>query len=157
MIIQLALGLAFALSAPVAAGAIYKWVDAEGTTHYSEKPPPGSKADQLKVAPPPPSSAPGVGEAPPAAKSWREKEAEFQQRRVAEEQARMKREAQEQRSAAQQRRNCILARQNLHALEEQRPVYRIDEKGDRVYIEGKEREEAKQRLRQTVEQNCKSQ
>ena len=156
MVFQILAALACALAATVAHGAVYKWVDDQGVTHYSEKPPPGRKAGQLRIQPPRPSSAPEAGAGAPAAKSWQEKEAEFQQRRVAEEQARMKREQQERRSAAEQRRNCILARQNLHALEEQRPVYRINERGERVYIEDKEREAAKRRLREIVDQNCKS-
>jgi len=155
MMILVVLTAALALSAGSTHAAIYKWVDEKGVTQYSsEKPPPGKKVHQLQTPPPEPPSPATVPSAP-AAKTWQEKEAEFQRRRAAEDEARMKREAAEQAAAVERTRSCALARQNLHAIEQERAVYWIDERGERVYLEDKDREQVRQRLRQLVEENCK--
>jgi hypothetical protein len=44
--------LALTLAA-VAAAAVYTWVDERGVTHYSETPPQGRRADEVKVPAPP--------------------------------------------------------------------------------------------------------
>lgn len=47
--------------APAAASAsVYKWVDADGRTHYSQRKPtePGARASEIKPPPPPPDSPP---------------------------------------------------------------------------------------------------
>jgi hypothetical protein len=48
MVRLLAVGLAWALSMSAAHAAIYKWVDEQGVTQYSEKPPPGRKANEVR-------------------------------------------------------------------------------------------------------------
>lgn len=57
------------VAAPLHAGQVYKWVDARGNVHYSDKPHPGAK--QIKIAPPQSYSASGSAHtaqqpAPPA-------------------------------------------------------------------------------------------
>jgi hypothetical protein len=43
--------LALLLVAPLATAQVYKWTDAQGTTHYSETPPPvGTKYNQVNVS-----------------------------------------------------------------------------------------------------------
>jgi hypothetical protein len=43
--------LALLLVAPLATAQVYKWTDAQGTTHYSESPPPvGTKYSQVNVS-----------------------------------------------------------------------------------------------------------
>ena len=51
-------------------------------------------------------------------------------------------------------RACLDARHDLHALEQQRPVYTINAKGERTYVEDKDRDQVRERIRQVVEQNC---
>ena len=137
--------------------AIYKWVDENGVTHYSEQPPTGPKrAAQLPIqSRPAPADLQGSQD-PSARKTWQQQEAEFQQRRVEREMQRKKRETEEQATAAARLRRCVVARQNLHALELQRPVYRITEKGERDYFDDKERQQALQRMRELVEEDCES-
>src|SRR4029078_3090911 len=55
--IRVALSLWVALCAAPAAAQMYKWVDEKGVTHYSEKPPPWRKAQQMQSAPAAPSAA----------------------------------------------------------------------------------------------------
>jgi cytoskeletal protein RodZ len=45
------IALVLLLVAPLATAQVYKWTDAQGTTHYSESPPPGNtKYSQVTVA-----------------------------------------------------------------------------------------------------------
>lgn len=45
------LGIALAVGAFAADGAIYTWVDKQGVTHYSDTPPPGAKPINIKTVP----------------------------------------------------------------------------------------------------------
>jgi len=48
--LSLLLGVAL-LAATGAAAAPYKWVDKDGNVHYSDKPPPGGKAEEVELKP----------------------------------------------------------------------------------------------------------
>ena len=151
------LALVFVVATSAADAAIYKWVDDKGVTHYSEQPPAGQKKPEqvpIRSQPAPVDSQGSQGAS--GSKTWQQQEAEFQQRRVEQEMQRKKRETQEQSASATRLRRCVLARQNLHGLEEKRPVYRINEKGERVFFDDKERQEALERMREVVAENCDS-
>jgi len=145
----LLLTFAFAGGAP---GAIYKWVDEKGVTHYSEKPPQGKKSAEVPIRSQP---APAAPQGPQSTgKTWQEQEADFQRRRVEQAEQRTKKEALDQASAAERRQTCLQARHDLHILEQERPVYSVNEKGERVYIEDNNRAELRDRLRRIAEHNC---
>jgi len=146
------LPLAVAFSTGNAAAAVYKWVDDQGATHYSEKPPQGKKPPEVPIRSQP---APATSQGPQSGpKTWQQQEAEFQQRRVEQEERRIKKQALDQAGAQDRMRACLDARHDLHALEQQRPVYTINAKGEREYIEDKKRDQVRERLRQIVEQTC---
>ena len=143
----LVLAFAFTGNAP---GAIYKWVDERGVTHYSEKPPQGPKPTEVPIrSQPAPATTQGSQS---TSKSWQELEADFQRRRVEQEEKRSKKEALDQTS--ERRQTCMQARHDLHILDQERPVYSVNEKGERVYVEDKNRGELRERLRQIAEQTC---
>jgi hypothetical protein len=54
-----------ALALPAGAAVLYKWVDAEGKTQYSDRPPKGFKGEVIRIDAEPDKGMPGV--APPAA------------------------------------------------------------------------------------------
>ena len=54
------------------------------------------------------------------------------------------------------RQQCTAAQRNLRVLSEQRPVYRINEKGEREFIEDADRPQAIERAKQGVETYCRS-
>jgi len=151
------LALAFVVTTSTVDAAIYKWVDEKGVTHYSAQPPPGQKkTEQVPIRSQPAPAASQEPQGTSGRKSWQQQEAEFQQRRVEQEMQRKKRTTQEQSTAAARMRRCVLARQNLHGLEQKRPIYRINEKGERVFFDDKERQETHERMREVVEENCDS-
>jgi len=51
---RLFFSLAILIWVAIASAGIYKWVDEEGVTHYSETPPSHQRAKEVQVAPPPP-------------------------------------------------------------------------------------------------------
>ncbi|AVI83248.1 glycosyltransferase [Pseudomonas syringae pv. tomato] len=52
------LAAALAISATSQAASIYKWVDAQGVTHFDARPPTGQQVQEINVQKPPPASAP---------------------------------------------------------------------------------------------------
>ena len=134
------------LAAAVPGQQVYKWVDEKGVTQYTATPPPSGKAQAIKTQPA--NSSTG-----PRAKSWQEQEIEFKARQVERAEAQHKQELAE-RQAAQRRLACASAQRNLQILEEQRPVYTVNEKGGRQFLDDVQRAEAMRKAREFVEQQC---
>ena len=136
---------------PAAFGAgIYKWVDDKGVTHYSESPPEGRASSTLK--PPPPLSGGTVGA--PVPKSWQEKEQEFQRRRAEREETESKKAAKDAEDRVARERRCRIARNRLHVLQQPRPVYRINAKGEREYYDDAARAAEIEKLRKEIAASC---
>src|SRR4029079_1531123 len=153
--IPVVLSLWVALFAPPAAALMYKWVDEKGVTHYSEKPPPGRKAQQMQSAPAP--SAPAASPAE-AASTWSDKERDFKRRSIErdqDEQKKRKKESDERQRVAMRREQCMEAQGDIAALNEQRPIYWINEKGEREYLKDGDRPEVMRRAKERVEAYCK--
>lgn len=134
---------------------VYKWVDEKGVTQYSEKPPPGTKAQAVKTAPKADVADKARGQ--PEVKTLQQQELEFQRRRIEAEEARVKQEADDakaRREAGLRREACIGARRDLAALQEKRPVFDLDEKGERRYLDDKERAVTIRKTQEFVEKNC---
>lgn len=128
------IALAVALAAATPAHAIYKWVDEKGVTHFSEHPPPdGRKSQKVEPKVTPPSS-----EARPAT-DWKQREQEQRRRKIEQDQKDDYQKGKSQNAAAERRNRCLQARRELHILEKQIPVYSVNEKGERVYLEDKDR------------------
>ena len=156
---------------PIAAAGLgatlYKWVDESGVTHYSETPPAKQKAQEIRIEPPPP-TAPGAegakpAQAPPAPaaegakappKTWQEKAAEAQKRREETEKKEEEERALAQEIAQERRRRCLAAQQNLHALLTDRPVYHINERGERVFIDDAKRAAEFARAKREIQSYC---
>lgn len=144
--------LALAVASAAVAG-MYKWTDAQGSVHYGERPPPGSEAREIKPAAPPPEE-----EAERDRERW-DRILERQQR--SDELRREDKERRQQEKAAQQQRElerkrmCASARSNLQTLEQQRPVYRIDDKGERVFLDADQRASEIARLKALIAEHCR--
>jgi len=134
---------------------VYKWVDEKGVTHYSETPPASEqRAKKIEVQP----SSPAAG-AEAGRKSWQEKEVEFQKRQAEREEARKQEQAAEaaaRRDARIREERCAAAKKNLETLQIRRPVYRLDEKGERVYLDDPGRAAEIARMKKEIETYCKT-
>lgn len=147
---------------PVAFGQdIYSWKDASGQVHYSDMPPPDAKVRAVRqgpIAPAKPAARPAEGEgaAAPAAspQTYAEKELAFRKRRAeaaeAEEKARKTQANEEARQ-----RECTENRAQLTALENGQRMHRLNENGERVFLDDDERAAAIERTRRAVEKLCR--
>jgi hypothetical protein len=119
------------LLVPIAAAAqMYKWVDEKGVTHYSETPPPDGKAAKVDIRP-----ATG-GASAPAGADWKQKELESKQQRVQKDQD----QQQEQKQSSARYNNCMEAQRQLATAQQPRPLFQVNDKGEKVYLDDKERE-----------------
>jgi hypothetical protein len=127
---------------------MYKWVDEKGVTHFSQTPPPAGQ-EAVRVAPRV-AAPPAAGPRPDDASSWRTKEMEFRRRQV----ERARQEDAAAKAREQRAKECVRARQRLASLEEERRVYRRDDRGNRVYLSDEERAEATVEQRRRVREAC---
>ena len=124
---------------------MYKWVDEKGVTHYSESPPPdGTKgASKIEVKTTTPDR--------PPVDNWREKDRQSKEQRakqgLADEQARQK----EDRDRANK---CRAAQRQADVMQRPTGVYRLNEKGERVFLEDKDREANLAEARQDIARYC---
>lgn len=150
------MGFAAAVAACAACGqTIYKWVDSTGVTQYSATPPPkGTAATMIHTTPPPPA------EVAEQAKTDAKRRLDDAERRAAE---RSREQAQQQaqdeagrRNAAARVQRCASAREQLSAVSRGGPVFRYNERNERVYLEDSARDAEIARLRAEVSTACSS-
>ena len=130
-----------------ASAQVYKWVDEEGKTHYGERPPQRKTAKEVEQRLANPGAPPGKAAAP----DWKEKELEFRGRRIEAEQAETKRRQQE----TANRQACNQARDHVAQMKTARRMYRLNEKGERVYQSAEEHQAAIAQLERLVSERCR--
>jgi hypothetical protein len=177
--LSMAFGLALCVALPVTAQ-MYKWVDSEGKVQYSDQPPPSNiKGEKLRI-PAPAASAPaaseGKGAAPkdatgaPAASAGKgaapkdaaktgpktavEQDQAFRKRQLDAAKA-QEQEAKKQAEASDRAENCKRAKAALANLQIGGRQMRVDEKGERVYLDEEEIVRATSRAREEAAANCK--
>ena len=141
--------LAFpALVAGPAAAALYKWVDGNGRTVYSDQPPTGNFKAELVGGAPPPAN-------PNAVKEMHAKEAELKKRQLDRADDQKKADAAKTDSQKLQQ-FCQQARTQLAGLNRSDVVlYRLNEKGERIQLDEATRRAESERLEQMVrERKC---
>ncbi len=134
---------------PLAAGAqgLYKWVDDKGVVHYSDTPPAGKAGSPLKVRPQPPLN----DQSPPPSRSWQEQLQDSNERRYQEE----KQQKAQQQKARESEEKCRRARYALDSLKRERPLYRVDNQGERVYMEDEERKRLSEGWQKQADAYCR--
>lgn len=161
---------ALLLLAATAAQAQYAWIGPNGTRQYSDKPPPPeTPASKILKSPgrittlsEEPAAAPvdsvvePIGkkaEAPKGPPSVADREAAYQERKKLEEEARQKaqQEAQQQQQKAAA---CASAREEQAQLASGMRMAKVDQNGQRGYVDDAERAARTQRVNQALE-NCR--
>jgi len=136
-------------------GTVYKWTDKEGNVHYTDcPPPPGCKAEVIESQATP--SAADVEQARQRLEKLLAEQEQSTAVRLEERLERQHKEAAAIEQAAARKRICIMAQQNLHALLMERPVYYIDEKGERVFLDDASHKAEIERMRELITQYCDS-
>lgn len=134
---------------------VTRWVDAEGKIHYSDQPPPPTAKSQksldLKNNPALPKATPDSKD---GEKSLAEKDLESRKRKVQAEESAAK-QAKDQEEAKSRKANCAQARNQLQALQEGQRMSKFDEKGERVFLEDKDRAHAIEEAKKSADSWCK--
>ena len=124
---------------------VYKWIDPDGTVHYSDQAPPGAVQEQtlgIKSGTSG-SEAPGTEKAAPKSpgpKTYIEQGAEFRKRQV-EAEAKRAKEEKALAEAKEAQQNCERARSSLQSLQTGQRVTVYNEKGERAYLDDNAREQ----------------
>ncbi len=136
---KLALGMFLALVSTAATAQMYKCVDARGVVQYSDKPSPGCKGGPVDIQPIP--SLSGHGTTPPPSAS--QQDTDFRRRQI-------ERERLEATEKAALEQRCARARQELAWLSASTRVARINDAGERVYVDDATRESRLAQLKQQI-------
>lgn len=146
---RLVLLLVLGWTSLASAAGVYKWVDAEGRTHYGENPPAGRPVQEMRL------KDEAIVPSPPAGEAARRDTERRLLRAFEEERAAKKAEQQKRRDeqAAREQR-CRQARERLHSHQSARGLYRLDPQGNRQILTDAERAAAEQRLQQAVAEWC---
>ena len=135
-----------------AAEGMYKWVDEKGVTHYSESPPPddakGKKATKIDIKPNGPSG--------PVKDNWKERVEGAREKQIQSNEEQAKQQKADAQEKARRDMACRQALQQVSTLQQTRPVYTTNDKGERVYMEDTDRAQriadAQERMRKNCEQ-----
>ena len=161
--------LVLLLALPIVANAeIYKWKDKNGATRYSDTPPPSNikqEAIGSKKALKSPTVAPAVPvaaqkapagsdaakDSPPVPGSADEEAAlKRQSNAEAEKSNKLEKEKQDLAKAE----NCKAAKSNLASYEQGGRVYKMNEKGERIYLDENAFKAGREKATQEINENC---
>jgi hypothetical protein len=154
------------------AEAQWKWKDKGGRVQYSDLPPPAGTPDQDILSRPTTSRRPAnVGAAPAASAAASAASApslasarppaqkvdpDFEARlKKGEAEAATRKKADEERVAAAKTENCNRAREQLRTFDSGVRVFRVNEKGEREYMDDKQRADQTKHARDVVASDCK--
>jgi hypothetical protein len=133
------------LAAFPAAATMYKWVDGNGKTVYSDQPPPGNVKSEVIKPPPPPSN-------PNAVKDLVNAETEMKQREK--QKAESAKEAQKKETDAAKKQDlCNTVQAQLRTLQRD-DLYRTNEKGERIYLDADMRRQETETQQRILRENC---
>ena len=142
------------------ADAQWRWRDASGRVTASDLPPPREIPDKdilqrpagarLPAAQPRPAAA----SAAPTAAAPVDKDLEAR-KRAADQAAKDKAKTEEQRQAAVRAENCARARSHLATMESGQRLARVNDKGEREFLDDKTRTEEARRAREIIASDCR--
>ncbi|MEP3857227.1 MAG: DUF4124 domain-containing protein [Porticoccus sp.] len=139
--------LAMALCLPLQAAKVYKWQDADGAWHFSEKPPVEQSAETIKIP------TPGKGKEVTATTPDQIPEGNKAKKSPDPETKKSEEVATE--DAALARENCLKARENLENLQRGSRLRVKDPETDQVrYLSTEEQNEWMEKSRTMIKDNC---
>lgn len=145
--------LLLAASPAMAAGEMYRWVDANGQVHYSDQPPPADAKDIKSMRSKGIEPIESDDSDDSAEPSYVEQNAAFEERQAkkAEDQAKA---AEEKRAEDERKKNCQLARSNYNTVSVGGRITRVNAQGEREYLSDEEIESETAEARRAMEQWC---
>jgi hypothetical protein len=148
--IILSLSCLFVLGLPLASqGQLYSWKDASGKVHYGDRPPAEKQTQARKV----PGAPPATSDVEVARRASAERQFEEREKQ-AKEQEGAKKPAEDPAQVKQREENCQRAKATLASLESGQVRFSINDKGERVALDGTVREAELSRARKSVDSWC---
>lgn len=144
---QVCLALLSLLISFSASAEIFKWVDENGQTHYSQSPPESGEAETIDVPPPPPIAPESDNNEVDALieKQQADEQAELEAQEKAEQEAERE---------AQLATNCQVATDNLRGYQNNPGRRVIDEDGNAARLSEEERQQKIQELQDKIDLYC---
>jgi hypothetical protein len=133
MLLAAGFGAFLALATTASQAILYKWTDENGRVVYGDQPPPGAKPEKLNT---------GIGPADPnAVRDMASKDAEIKKRQQlrADDAAKTAKDEVDGKKKLDQ---CVQARGRIKTLQGDAPVFRYNEKGERLFYEQADRDRA---------------
>lgn len=128
------------LAALPAWGQMYKCVDKNGVTHYTDTPPPGCRGGEVGIRSIPPVSG---AKAAPRSEDFARQDAEFKRRQN-------ERAAAEAQDQASLEARCSSLRREHAALSTQGRLWRFSDQGERVYLPDEARDQRLAQVREAM-------
>ena len=149
------------------AQAQWKWRDTAGKIQYSDRPPPPGVQDKdILQRPPgqalqvitvlPPGTAPSAPAPAPVASgpSKAEQDQAARQKQQDQEQLAKQKDA-ERKNAQVKRENCARAQENMKMLQDGGRINRLNENGERAYLDDAQRAQEVRRTQDTINSECR--
>ncbi|GGY86174.1 DUF4124 domain-containing protein [Marinobacter zhanjiangensis] len=135
------------LATPIALAGTYRWVDENGQTHFGDRPPANTASDEINVNP-----APASQDA--AARERQQRVNDFVEQSERERAERNETKAREEAVAARHDARCQALRGRLKYLKSVSRIYRINNDGERVYVDDEENERLRREFQARVREEC---
>lgn len=126
---------------------VYKWVDANGQTHFGDRPPTQSASSEVTV-----NAAPASVDA--GARERHQKMTKFLEQQQEEREARQAADAKAEEKAEKQAGLCRKLRARLKYLASVSTFYHINDQGERVYVNEAENARIREDFREKVRNTC---
>jgi Domain of unknown function (DUF4124) len=140
----------------VAMADVYKWVDKDGKTQYSDQPPIGGDATKMKrkSIDAPSIAAPASTSPARPAPTAADQELEFRKRKAEKEETE-KKQLTEAENAKKNKEYCNGLKGDLRSHTDGTPLFRHNEKGERVFLDVKEHAKSKRDLEERIAKACR--
>ena len=142
-----ALLLSLSLLPLFASAGVYKWVDANGQTHFGDRPPAQAASSEVTVK-----AAPASADA--VARERHQKMTEFLEQQQEERKARQAADAQAEEKAAKRAEVCRKLQARLKFLASVSTFYNLNDQGERVFVNEAENARIRADFRQKVKRTC---
>ncbi len=135
------------LATPIALAGSYRWVDENGQTHFGDRPPAGTASDEVSFDPPPAGSDATVRER-------RQRINEFLEQNEKERTERNRIKAREAALTAKNEAHCQALRARLIHLKSVSGIYRLNNEGERIFVDDEENERLRREFQARVRKEC---